>query len=94
LLALSSGILFFLILLKNGSSCLRQGFFSQVGEAALPLILRGENYTIYLQKGKKKLDVNSIFGENCTILKTFSLGKQPYNGPCFRRGKKPCTNSD
>jgi hypothetical protein len=30
-----------------------QGFFSQVGEVALPLIL-GKNYTVYLQKGKKK----------------------------------------
>jgi hypothetical protein len=52
-------------------------FFSQVGEAVLPLIL-GKNYRVYLQKGKEKLDVNSILGENCTILKNFSLGKQPY----------------
>jgi hypothetical protein len=60
-----------------------QGFFSQVGEAAQPLIL-GKNYMVYLQKGKKKLYVNSIFGENCMILKKFSLGKQPYTGPCNR----------
>jgi hypothetical protein len=38
-----------------------------------------------LQKGKKKLDVNSIFGENCMILK--NLGKQPYRGPAIE-GKK------
>jgi hypothetical protein len=38
---------------------------------------------VYLQKGKKKLNVNSIFGENCMILKKFSLGKQPYTGPCY-----------
>jgi hypothetical protein len=61
-----------------------QGFFSQFGEAAQPLIL-GENYMEYLQKGKKKLDVNSIFGEICMILKKFSLGKQPYTVPCYRR---------
>jgi hypothetical protein len=63
-----------------------QGFFSQVGEAAQPLIL-GEKYTVYLQKEKKKLDVNSIFGENCMILKNFPLGKQPYTGPAIE-GKK------
>jgi hypothetical protein len=40
----------------------------------------GGNYTVYLQKGK----------ENCMILKNFSLGKQPYTGPCYRREKKPC----
>jgi hypothetical protein len=34
----------------------------------------GENYMVYLQKGKKKIDVNSISGENCMILKKFSLG--------------------
>jgi hypothetical protein len=34
-----------------------RAFFSQVGEAAQPLSL-GKNYTVYLQKGKKKLDVN------------------------------------
>jgi hypothetical protein len=65
-----------------------QGFFSQVGEAAQPLIL-GENYTVKytvkIRKGRKKLDVNSIFGENFMILKKFSLGKQPYTGPCYRR---------
>jgi hypothetical protein len=60
-----------------------QGFFSQLGEAAQPIIL-GKNYMVYLQKGKKKLYVNSIFGENCMILKKFSLGKQPYTGPCNR----------
>jgi hypothetical protein len=43
---------------------------------------------IYLQKGEKKLDENSIFWENCMILKNLSLGKQPYNGPCYRR-KRP-----
>jgi hypothetical protein len=58
----------------------QQGFFSQVWEAALSSIL-GENYMVYLQKGKKKLDVNSIFGENCMILKNFSLWKQLYTGP-------------
>jgi hypothetical protein len=63
-----------------------QGFFSQVGEAAQPLIL-GENYTVYLQKGKKKL-VISIFEENCMILKKFSLGKQPYEGPFDNRRQK------
>jgi hypothetical protein len=62
----------------------KQGFFSQVGEAAQPLIL-GINYTVYLQKGKKKLYVNSISGENCIILKKFSLEKQPYTGSCYRR---------
>jgi hypothetical protein len=42
--------------------------FSQVGEAALPLILRktlplilGKTYKLYLQKRKKKHDANSIF---------------------------------
>jgi hypothetical protein len=59
----------------------RSVLFLQVGEAALPLIL-GINYTVYLQKGKKKLDVNSIFGENCMILKNFSLEKQTCNSPC------------
>jgi hypothetical protein len=63
-----------------------KAFFAQVGEAVLPLIL-GKNYTVNLQKGKKKLDVNSIFWENCMILKNFSLGKQPNNGPCYRRKK-------
>jgi hypothetical protein len=61
-----------------------QGFFSQVGEAVQPLIY-GKICMVYLQKGKKKLDVNLIFGENCMILKKFSLGKQPYTGPCYRR---------
>jgi hypothetical protein len=68
-----------------------QGFFSQVGEAAQPLFL-GKNYMVYLQKGKKKLDVTSISGENCMILKKFSLGKQPYTGPCYRRKKGPVMN--
>jgi hypothetical protein len=45
---------------------------SQVGEAALSSIF-GENYTVYLQK--KKLDVNSIFGENCMIFKEFFFGE-------------------
>jgi hypothetical protein len=45
-----------------------------IREAALLLIL-AENYTIHLQKGKKKLDVNTILGENCMILKNFSFGK-------------------
>jgi hypothetical protein len=40
-----------------------------------------------LQKGKKKLGVNSVFGENCMILNKFSLGKQPYTGPCYREKK-------
>jgi hypothetical protein len=40
-----------------------------------------------LKKEKKKLDVNSIFGENCMILKNFSLGKQPYYGHYYRRKK-------
>jgi hypothetical protein len=44
---------------------------------------------VYLQKGKNKIDVNSIFGENCMISKDFSLGKQPYNGPCYRKEKSP-----
>jgi hypothetical protein len=52
-----------------------QGFFSQIGEAAQPLIL-GKNCM-----GEVKLDVISIFGENCIILKKFSLGKQPYIPP-------------
>jgi hypothetical protein len=62
----------------------RPGLFSQAGEAVQPVIL-GENYTVYLRKGKKKLDVNSISAKNCTILKKFSLGKQPYTGFCYRR---------
>jgi hypothetical protein len=49
----------------------------------------GKNYTIYLQKRKKKLYVNSIFGENCMILMSFSLRKQPYNSPCYRRKRTP-----
>jgi hypothetical protein len=40
----------------------QSGLFSQVGEVALPLIL-GKIYTVNVQKGMKKLDVNSIFGE-------------------------------
>jgi hypothetical protein len=44
--------------------------------AALPLIF-GENYTVYLPKGKKKLDVISIFAKNCTILKNFLWGSYP-----------------
>jgi hypothetical protein len=66
-----------------------QGFFSQVGEAAQPLIFGEKLHGNYLQKGKKKLDVNSIFGENCINLKNFSLGKQPFTGPCNRRKKSP-----
>jgi hypothetical protein len=54
-----------------------------------PALDFGVNHTVYLQKGKKKLDVNAIFWENCMILKNFSLGKQPYNGPCYRRKKSP-----
>jgi hypothetical protein len=65
-----------------------RAFFSQVGEAAQTLILGG-NYTIHLQKGKKKLNVNSILGENCMILKNFSLGKQPFTGPYYRWKKGP-----
>jgi hypothetical protein len=34
----------------------------------------GGNYTIYLQNGKKKLDVNSIFGENCMIFGEAVIG--------------------
>jgi hypothetical protein len=50
---------------KFGRSCSRNiETLYIVGEAAHPLIL-GKNYTVYLQKGKKKFDVNSIFGENC-----------------------------
>jgi hypothetical protein len=64
-----------------------QGFFSQVGETTLSLTL-GENCTVYLQKGMKKLDINSYLGENCMILKYFSSGKQRYNSPCYRRKKK------
>jgi hypothetical protein len=63
-----------------------QGFFSQVGEQPCPEFWE-KNYMVYLQTGKKKLDVNLIFGENCMILKNFSFGKQPYNGPCYRRQK-------
>jgi hypothetical protein len=48
--------------------------FSHIGEAALSLIL-GENYTVYLQQGKKKLYVNSILGENCMIFKEFFFGE-------------------
>jgi hypothetical protein len=50
----------------------------------------GKNYKVYLQKGKKKLYVNSIFWENCMILNKFSFGK-PYNGPCYRREKSPAS---
>jgi hypothetical protein len=49
--------------MNNEKYLIIQGFFSQFCEVAQPLIF-GENYTVYLQKGKKKLDVNSIFGEN------------------------------
>jgi hypothetical protein len=47
---------------------------------------------VYLQKGKKKLDVNYILWENCMILKNFFLGKQSYNGPCYRKKKSPGVN--
>jgi hypothetical protein len=43
---------------------------------------------VYLQKGKKKLDVNSIFGENYMILKKFYLGiSSPIPAPVIE-GKK------
>jgi hypothetical protein len=48
-----------------------------------PALNFGKKYMVYLQKGKKKLDVNSISGENCMILQKFSLGKQPFAGPCY-----------
>jgi hypothetical protein len=35
-----------------------------------------KNYTVYVQKWKKKLDEKiEIFGENCMTLKNFSLGE-------------------
>jgi hypothetical protein len=61
-----------------------RAFCSQVGEAALSLIL-GKNYKVNLEKRKKKLDLNLIFGENFMIL----LRKQSYNSPCYRRKNSP-----
>jgi hypothetical protein len=55
----------------------------------VPLILGGNN-RVYLQKGKTKLYVNSIYEENCMILKNFSLGKQPYKAPAIE-GKEGWT---
>jgi hypothetical protein len=53
-----------------------------------PALNFGEKlHSIWIRR-KKKFDVNSFFWENCMILKHFSLGKQPYNGPCNKRGKK------
>jgi hypothetical protein len=63
-------------------------FFYRLENAALPLIL-GENYTVYLQKGKKKTLCKLNFWENCMILKNISVGKQPYNSPWYRRKKTP-----
>jgi hypothetical protein len=37
------------------------------GWGSNPALNFGENNTVYLQKGKEKLNVNSIFGENCMI---------------------------
>jgi hypothetical protein len=37
----------------NKRKSVATGFFSQVGEAALPLSL-GKNYMVYLQKGDEK----------------------------------------
>jgi hypothetical protein len=48
-------------------------------------------HSIYLQKGKKNLDVNIVLGENCMILKNCSLEKQPYSGPCYGRKNIPAT---
>jgi hypothetical protein len=69
------------------TSCKSGLFFTGWG-SSLPLLL-GKNHMVYLQKGKRKLDVNSIFGENSIILKKLSLGKQPYYNPCYRRKKSP-----
>jgi hypothetical protein len=41
----------------------------------------GENGTILSLKGNEKTDVKLLFGENCMILKKFSEGKAPINGP-------------
>jgi hypothetical protein len=54
----------------------KPGLFSQTGEAALPLNM-GKSNMVFLYKGKKELDVNSFLGENCMILKNFSLGTLP-----------------
>jgi hypothetical protein len=41
----------------------------------------------------KKPDVKLVFGENCMILKKFSEGKAPINGPCYRRKKSPVSQN-
>jgi hypothetical protein len=49
----------------------------------------GENYTIYFQKGKKKLDVNFIFWENFMISKNL-LGDAVLNtAPAIEEKKRP-----
>jgi hypothetical protein len=37
----------------------------------------------------KEPGVKLLFGENCMILKKFSEGKAPINGPCCRRKESP-----
>jgi hypothetical protein len=59
------------------------------GWGSSPALNFGEKLHDIFAKGKEKLDVNSIFWENCMILENFSLGKKPYTGSCYRRKKKP-----
>jgi hypothetical protein len=59
-------------------------FFTGWGSS--PALNFGEKLHSIFANGERK-NFNSIFGENCMILENFSLGKQPYNGPYYRRKK-------
>jgi hypothetical protein len=59
-----------------------QGFFNRLGKQPSPF---GEKIHGIFAEGEDKLDVNSISGEKCMILKKFSSRKQPYAGPYYRR---------
>jgi hypothetical protein len=56
---------------------LEKGFFYRLGNQSWPYF-GGKLYSIFA-KGGEKLDVSSILGENCMILKNFSLRKPPLN---------------
>jgi hypothetical protein len=64
------------------SPSFKASFFAGCGSSA---ILN----TVYIQKGKKKLYTNSMFRENCMILKNISWGSRPLLVPAIAI-KKSC----
>jgi hypothetical protein len=56
-------------------------FFHCLGKGPMPYNFGEKSVVSSLKGNEKKTDVKLLFGENCRILKKFSEGKAPINGP-------------